>query len=110
MTPEPGWKFTGKNTKDGRPIWACRVCNARIWGWRVADHSCLGTPAAKPKAAEVPCKHRGLVYAKINDVSCGCKATVFSCSVHAFCTISPINGTIQNIIPKCCIECDNREE
>lgn len=105
MTPEPGWRFTGKNMDDGRPIWACRVCNSSVWGWRIAEHVCNGVLIKRKKSSDLPCIHRGMVYGKVN-----CCETAFTCSKHGFCVMNAVVGTIASSIPVLCATCADRKE
>ena len=103
------WMFTGELKPDGRPIWKCEACGRKIWGHNVAPHHCQGPVPKRLRASEVPCRKRGLVYGKIDNSSCSCKETVYSCSMHAFCTINPVAGLVNNIQPKACRDCKNQE-
>lgn len=105
------WVPTGEYKPDGRPIWHCPVCKARVAGERPARHGCGRKPVLPVKyvPAQVPCRSasRGERYARLRDESCGCMETVYACSLHSLCTINPVTGDVGGTVPQCCLTCEN---
>ena len=99
-------KLTGATLPDGRPIWKCDACGARVWGHKIAPHSCDG-PA--PTAANTPCSYRGDVYTSVKVADC-CKSAVFRCGQEddAFCVIKEENLKINDKVLRCCRTCPFR--
>lgn len=103
------YQKTDETKPDGRPIWVCPQCGARVAGYVVAFHGCGSEPAKPSKRttfADYPCVHRGVAMASIEVPGCGCKTAVKACGKFALCAAEKVTGTINNIIPKFCGECD----
>lgn len=101
------WEQTGEFMSDGRPIWKCPDCGRRIWGHRVAPHTCNGkAPEPPATAATVPCRFRGDVYTSIKVSSC-CKSAVFRCGQEddALCVIKEKGLVLNGKELRCCLSC-----
>lgn len=94
------YEYTGKALGDGRPIWECKTCHRKVWGFNPGKHSCKPDDSAKP--ATVPCKSRGLPMGKAG--SACCRVVLYGCSKHGKCTIKAAEPEIQN-----CLSCLERD-
>lgn len=112
MTEAPGGgevQAVKRTARGDVPVWFCPECGREIWGFRVADHHCGGPAPVKPKPltfADLPCIHRGLTFARVTVEACDCKIEVRCCGKKSFCTVNPVDTTVNNIVPTSCCNCD----
>lgn len=107
---EGHYEKTNETTPDGRPIWECPKCGARVAGHVVANHSCPGTPP-KLTTTVLPCKHRGSVMGRLRKPGCDCWSVVFGCSFveGGLCSLGQTEGVLMGRIPVDCAKCDDRK-
>ena len=96
-------------------LWVCNVCSFRykVQSDRPPRHNCTDSPSAKPRKSKtliIPCINRGTQTGTVNCKTCGGqkKVLIFQCKLFGECSIQRIKEN--QIEPKPCIICKDREE